>query len=60
MVEVRKKPREAVHSLVRKFSSRIRLSGILKEAKKRQYCQVPLGKKERKEKALKKLKRANK
>ena len=59
MVEVRKKPREAVYSLVRKFSSRIRLSGILKEAKKRQYCQVPLGKKERKEKALKKLRKSH-
>ena len=57
MVEVRRKPRETVHSLVRKFSSRIRLSGILKEAKKRQYCQAPLGKRERKEKVLKKLKK---
>ena len=58
MVEVRRKPRETVYVLVRKFSSRMRMSGILREAKKRQYCQAALGKKEAKEKALKKIERA--
>lgn len=60
MVEVRKKPRETTFSLIRRFSLKVRMGGILQEAKKRQFYHPPLSEKEKKEKALKKIKRANK
>lgn len=60
MVEVRRKPKETSFALVRRFSSKVRLSGILQEAKKRQYYQRPLGEREKKERALKRLNKKTK
>ena len=57
MIEVRKKPKETTQALIRRFSSIVRMSGILEEAKKRQYYQPPLNERAKKEKALKKLKK---
>jgi ribosomal protein S21 len=57
MVEVRKRPKETTFALVRRFSSRMKLSGVLQEAKKRQYYQPPLNKREKKLKALKRIKK---
>jgi ribosomal protein S21 len=60
MVEVRKKPKETSVSLIRRFSSKVRMSGVLVEAKKRQYHQAPLKKRAKKEKAIRRLKKAGK
>jgi len=59
MVEVRKKPKETTQALIRRFSSIVRMSGILEEAKRRQFYQRPLNKRQRKERALKRLKKLN-
>ncbi len=58
MVEVRKKPKENSVSLIRRFSSKVRMSGVLIEAKKRQYYQPPLTEREKREKVIRKLKKA--
>lgn len=55
MVEVRRKPKESVLSLVRRFSSKVRMSGILLEAKKRMFYQKPPNEREKREKALRRL-----
>lgn len=55
MVEVRKNKNENSASLVRKFSTKVRLSGILLEGRKRLFYQKPLNKRARKEKALRRL-----
>jgi len=60
MVEVRKKPRENALSLVRRFSLKVRMSGVLVEARKRQYHKSPLTKRDRKEKTLRRLKKSGK
>jgi len=60
MVDVKKKPRETTPALLRRFSSKLRLSGVINEAKKRQYHKKELNEKEKKNKALKKLDRAGK
>ena len=57
MVEVRRKPGESVLSLVKRFSTKVRLSGIFIEVKKRIHYQKPLNKRARKEKALLRLQR---
>ncbi|HOK35448.1 MAG TPA: 30S ribosomal protein S21 [Candidatus Pacearchaeota archaeon] len=60
MVEVRKKQKETTFSLVRRFSSKLRMSGILQEVKKRQYYQPPLNEREKREKALKRINQKSK
>ena len=55
MVEVRRKPRETTPALIRRFSLKVRVSGILKEAKKRRFHTSPLNKEKRKKKALRKI-----
>ena len=57
MVEVKRKPGESVLSLVKRFSTKVRLSGILIEVKKGIHYQKPLNKRARKEKALLRLQR---
>jgi len=57
MVEVRKRPKETTFALVRRFSSKMRSSGVLQEVKKRQYYQRPLNEREEKLKALKRIKK---
>jgi len=60
MVEVRKKQKETTFSLVRRFSSKLRMSGILQEVKKRQYYQPPLNEREKREKVLKRINQKSK
>lgn len=60
MVEVRKKPKETTVSLIRRFSSKVRMSGVLVEAKKRQYKKSPLKKRAKKEKALRRIEKKKK
>ena len=60
MVDVKKKLRETTPALLRRFSLKLRLSGVINEAKKRQYRKKELNEKEKKNKALKKLDRAGK
>jgi ribosomal protein S21 len=59
MVEVKRKPRETTSSLIRRFSSKIRMSGVLRERKKRAYYKPPSSKREKKEKVLKKISKIN-
>lgn len=55
MVEVRRKNREAILALIRRFSLKMKKSGVLNGARKRQYFASLLSDKEKKEKALKKI-----
>lgn len=55
MVEVRKRPKETSISLIRRFSSKVRMSGVLIEAKKRQYHKTPFKKRAQREKALRRI-----
>ena len=55
MVEVIKKPKENTSSLVRRFSTKLRMSGVLLEARKRQFNKRSRNKRARKEKALRKI-----
>lgn len=60
MVEVRKKPKETSPSLARRFSSKLRMSGVLLEARKRQFNKPSRNKTARKEKALRRISKASK
>jgi ribosomal protein S21 len=55
MVEVRKKPKENTPSLARRFSTKLRRSGVLLEARKRQFSKRSRNKRARKEKALRRI-----
>jgi len=55
MVEVRRKPRENTSALLRRFSSKMRLSGVLREARKRQFSSSPMNDREKKSKALRRI-----
>ena len=55
MVEIKKKPKESPLALVRRFSSKVRMSGILNEARKRQFYKSSLNQKEKKEKAIRRI-----
>lgn len=57
MVEVNKKFKENSLNLIRRFSTRVRKSGILIEMKKRQFFQPSISKKDKKEKVLRRLKK---
>ena len=57
MVEIRRKPRETITAFVRRFSSKLRMSGVLREARKRRFHISSLNKSKRKEKALRKVKK---
>lgn len=52
MVEVRKQPRENIGSMLRRFSERIKKSGVLLEAKESQWYKKPKSKRERREAAM--------
>lgn len=57
MVEVRKKDKENIGSLLRRFSERIKKSGVIFEIKSAQYYQKPKTRRERRESAILRLKR---
>ncbi len=57
MVEVRKKEKENVGSLLRRFSERMKKSGVLIEAKKAQAYQKPETRRKRRQSALLRIKR---
>lgn len=52
MVEVRKQPKENIGSMLRRFSERIKKSGLLIEAKESQWYKKPKSKRERREAAM--------
>lgn len=52
MVEARKKPDENIGSLLRRFSERVRKSGILQEAKEAQVRQPHKSRKMRRQEAV--------
>jgi ribosomal protein S21 len=54
-LEVRRKEKESVQSLIYRFTKAIRESGILLRARERRFRQRPLNKRARKEKALRRL-----
>ena len=53
-LEVKRKPRESVQGLIRRFSQRIRRSGILVQARKIRFQEKPKSKQARKRAALRK------
>lgn len=53
-LEIKKQPRETAQSLVRRFTKRLRQSGILRRAKKNRYRARPKSPKVRKRTALRK------
>lgn len=55
MVEARRKPKETTPSFIRRFSRKVRMSGLLNEARKRRFHKASLNKKKRKEKALRRI-----
>lgn len=57
MLIVKRKPGESVGSLIRRFSSSVVKSGVLIESQKRARRQPFLSETEKKEKALRRLKR---
>lgn len=59
MVEVRKKPKENTTSLARRFSTKLRRSGVLLEARKRQFKKRPLNKRARKAKAIRRIQKSS-
>lgn len=57
MVRVKRKPNETAASLIRRFSSYVRMSGVLKESRKRQYRTEKLSERQKKDRALRRLRR---
>lgn len=57
MVEVRKKPRETTSSLLRRFTQRVRESGILINAKKSRFQEKKISRGERRKGALERVKK---
>lgn len=57
MVKVVKNPNENNLSLVRRFSTKLKMSGVLLEARKRLFREKKLNKRARKEKALRRLRK---
>jgi len=55
MVDVRKQPRENIGSMLRRFSERIKKSGILNEAKESQWYKKPKSRRERRQTAMMRL-----
>jgi len=55
-LEVRRRGKESVQSLIYRFTKAIRESGILLRARETRFRQRPLNKRARKEKALHRLK----
>lgn len=54
-LEVKRKPKESVQSLIFKFTKAIRSSGLLFGARKKMFRSRPLNKRARKQKALRSL-----
>lgn len=53
MIQVTKKDsKESVENLLRRFSRKVQQSGVLAEAKTNQYFEKPIGKRERRLKAI--------
>ena len=52
MVEVRRQPKENIGSMLRRFSERIKKSGVLIEAKESQHYKKPKSKRQRRQAAM--------
>lgn len=53
MIQVtRKDNKEALENLIRRFNRKVQQAGVLAEARRNQYFEKPLSKKERREKAI--------
>lgn len=53
MIQVTKKdPKESTESLIRRFTRKVQQSGLIIEAKSRQYHEKPLSKRDRRSKAI--------
>lgn len=48
----RKDSKEALENLIRRFNRKVQQSGVLAEARKNQYFEKPISKRERREKAI--------
>ena len=57
MAEVKKEPKESIGSVLRRFSERVKKSGILEEAKESRWYKKPKTKRERRQTAIVKAKR---
>ncbi|MCD6283761.1 30S ribosomal protein S21 [bacterium] len=54
-IEVKRKPKETVSALVRRFSRAVQKSGILNEAKKRRFYIKKKTRREKRESALRRI-----
>lgn len=52
MVQVKKRKKESTHSLIRRFTQRVRQSGVLEKARESMFHQQPKTHRELKEEAL--------
>ncbi len=57
VVKVQRKERESFDYLLRRFNKKVQQSGVISLARKKQYYENPLSKRERKEIAIRKAKR---
>lgn len=48
----RKDSKEALENLIRRFNRKVQQSGVLAEARKNQYFEKPISKRERRDKAI--------
>jgi len=55
-LEIKKKEKESVQSIIRRFTKAIKKSGILKEVRKKRFFQRPLSQKAKKNAALRREK----
>ena len=54
VLRVKRRPRESAQSLIRRFSQKVRRSGVLLEVRKRQFRQRPQSNQAKKRSALRK------
>ncbi|MBI4134997.1 MAG: 30S ribosomal protein S21 [Candidatus Sungbacteria bacterium] len=55
MVEVRRKDKETFGAMLRRFTRRVQLSGVLKEARKTRFYVRPASRREKRESALRRI-----
>lgn len=55
MIQVKKKEKESVESLIRRFSRRVQQSGVLRQMRKRRFHQTEKSRTERRKEALYKV-----
>ena len=60
MIQVTKKdPKESTENLLRRFTRKVQQSGVITNAKKAQYFEKPLSKRDRRKKAIVRRERKN-